>query len=58
VTVRLPAPGPIAGATTRPAGFAHPHASEEAGPDRRGRPDPARPGRLGLHGTAIGGQEK
>jgi uncharacterized protein len=28
VTVRLPAPGPIAGAL--PAGFAHPHASEEA----------------------------
>jgi len=34
VTVRLPAPGPIAGAlpitTALPAGFAHPHASEEA----------------------------
>jgi hypothetical protein len=34
VTVRLPAPGPIAGAPPNagalPAGFAHPHASEEA----------------------------
>ena len=30
MTVRLPAPGPIAGATALPAGFAHPHASEEA----------------------------
>jgi uncharacterized protein len=55
VTVRLPAPGPIAGATTLPAGFAHPHASEEA---RR----IAEAGLIlrvqvgsGVHGTAIGG---
>ena len=58
VTVRLPAPGPIAGATTRPAGFAHPHASEEARLI-------AEAGLIlrvqvgsGVHGTAIGGQEK
>ena len=30
MTVRLPAPGLIAGTTTLPAGFAHPHASEQA----------------------------
>ena len=57
MTVRLPAPGPIAGATTLPAGFAHPHASEEA---RR----IAEAGLIlrvqvgsGVHGTAIGGQD-
>jgi hypothetical protein len=57
VTVRLPAPGPIAGATALPAGFAHPHASEEARLI-------AEAGLIlrvqvgsGVHGTAIGGQD-
>jgi hypothetical protein len=57
VTVRLPAPGPIAGTTALPAGFAHPHASEEA---RR----IAEAGLIlrvqvgsGVHGTAIDGQD-
>jgi hypothetical protein len=57
VTVRLPAPGPIAGATALPAGFAHPHASEEA---RR----IAEAGLIlrvqvgsGVHGTAIAGAD-
>jgi hypothetical protein len=57
VTIRLPAPGPIAGATDLPAGFAHPHASEEA---RR----IAEAGLIlrvqvgsGVHGTAIDGQD-
>jgi hypothetical protein len=57
VTVRLPAPGPIAGTTALPAGFAHPHASEEA---RR----IAEAGLIlrvqvgsGVHGTAISGQD-
>jgi RNA repair pathway DNA polymerase beta family len=61
VTVRLPAPGPIAGALpitgALPAGFAHPHASEEA---RR----IAEAGLIlrvqvgsGVHGTAIDGQD-
>jgi uncharacterized protein len=57
VTVRLPAPGPIAGATTLPAGFAHPHASEqarliaEAGLILRVQVG------SGVHGTAISGQD-
>lgn len=57
MTVRLPAPGPIAGATTRPAGFAHPHASEEArliaevGLILRVQVGP------GVHGTAITGTD-
>jgi hypothetical protein len=57
VTVRLPAPGPIAGATALPAGFAHPHASEEARLI-------AEAGLIlrvqvgsGVHGTAISGQD-
>jgi hypothetical protein len=57
VTVRLPAPGPIAGATPLPAGFAHPHASEEARLI-------AEAGLIlrvqvgsGVHGTAISGQD-
>jgi uncharacterized protein len=57
VTVRLPAPGPIAGTTVLPAGFAHPHASEEA---RR----IAEAGLIlrvqvgsGVHGTAIAGAD-
>lgn len=57
MTVRLPVPGPIAGATALPAGFAHPHASEEA---RR----IAEAGLIlrvqvgsGVHGTAISGQD-
>ena len=57
MTVRLPAPGPIAGATALPAGFAHPHASEEA---RRiaeaGLILRAQVG-SGVHGTAIDGQD-
>jgi len=57
VTVRLPAPGPIAGATALPAGFAHPHASEqarliaEAGLVLRVQVG------SGVHGTAISGQD-
>ena len=57
MTVSRPAPGPIAGATILPAGFAHPHASEEA---RR----IAEAGLIlrvqvgsGVHGTAISGQD-
>jgi len=57
VTVRLPAPGPIAGTTVLPAGFAHPHASEEARLI-------AEAGLIlrvqvgsGVHGTAISGQD-
>ena len=57
MTVRLPAPGPIAGTTVLPAGFAHPHASEEA---RR----IAEAGLIlrvqvgsGVHGTAIAGAD-
>ena len=57
VTVRLPAPGPIAGTTTLPAGFAHPHASEEARLI-------AEAGLIlrvqvgsGVHGTAIAGTD-
>jgi hypothetical protein len=57
VTVRLPAPGPIAGATALPAGFAHPHASEEARLV-------AEAGLIlrvqvgsGVHGTAIAGSD-
>ena len=61
MTVRLPAPGPIAGAPPNagalPAGFAHPHASEEARLI-------AEAGLIlrvqvgsGVHGTAIVGQE-
>ena len=61
MTVRLPAPGPIAGALpitgTLPAGFAHPHASEqarliaEAGLILRVQVG------SGVHGTAISGQD-
>ena len=57
MTVRLPAPGPIASARALPAGFAHPHASEEA---RR----IAEAGLIlrvqvgsGVHGTAIAGTD-
>ena len=57
MTLRLPAPGPIAGTTTLPAGFAHPHASEEARLI-------AEAGLIlrvqvgsGVHGTAISGQD-
>ena len=57
MTVRLPAPGPIAGATSLPGGFAHPHASEqarliaEAGLILRVQVG------SGVHGTAISGQD-
>ena len=57
MAARLPAPRPVAGATALPAGFAHPHASEEA---RR----IAEAGLIlrvqvgsGVHGTAIDGQD-
>ncbi len=57
MTVRLPAPGPNTGATALPAGFAHPHASEQA---RR----IAEAGLIlrvqvgsGVHGTAVGGTD-
>jgi hypothetical protein len=57
MAARLSPPRPVAGSTALPAGFAHPHASEEA---RR----IAEAGLIlrvqvgsGVHGTAIGGQD-